>query len=142
MVPALTAAGHQVSAVGRDLDRLRSVPGGWARSTATARTPGWSAFAASKAALQELADSLGLEEAEHGLRVTTIYPGATAPEQLRQVRAPAESQNVVAVMSATTTVAPETEATPTSAPRRDRAAQAERSPGRRGGETASPGLRP
>jgi NADP-dependent 3-hydroxy acid dehydrogenase YdfG len=49
--------------------------------------PRWSAFAASKAALQELADSLRAEEAVNGLRVTTIYPGATATEQLRQVRA-------------------------------------------------------
>jgi NADP-dependent 3-hydroxy acid dehydrogenase YdfG len=48
---------------------------------------GWSAFAASKAALQELADSLRAEEAGSGLRVTTVYPGATATEQLRQVRA-------------------------------------------------------
>jgi len=49
--------------------------------------PGWSAFAASKAALQELADSLRAEEAIHGIRVTTVYPGATATGQLRQVRA-------------------------------------------------------
>jgi NADP-dependent 3-hydroxy acid dehydrogenase YdfG len=49
--------------------------------------PGWSAFAASKAALAELADSLRAEEAGNGLRVTTIYPGATATEHLRQVRA-------------------------------------------------------
>jgi NADP-dependent 3-hydroxy acid dehydrogenase YdfG len=48
--------------------------------------PGWSAFAASKAALQELAGSLRAEEAENGVRVTTIYPGATATGQLRQVR--------------------------------------------------------
>jgi NADP-dependent 3-hydroxy acid dehydrogenase YdfG len=49
--------------------------------------PGWSAFAASKAALTELADSLRAEEAGNGLRVTTVYPGSTATEQLRQVRA-------------------------------------------------------
>jgi NADP-dependent 3-hydroxy acid dehydrogenase YdfG len=49
--------------------------------------PGWSAFAASKAALRELADSLRLEEAENGLRVTTVYPGGTATGQLRDVRA-------------------------------------------------------
>jgi NADP-dependent 3-hydroxy acid dehydrogenase YdfG len=49
--------------------------------------PGWSAFAASKAALQELADALRAEEAGNGLRVTAVYPGATATEQLRQVRA-------------------------------------------------------
>jgi NADP-dependent 3-hydroxy acid dehydrogenase YdfG len=48
--------------------------------------PSWSAFAASKAALQELADSLRAEEAGSGVRVTTIYPGATATEHLRQVR--------------------------------------------------------
>jgi NADP-dependent 3-hydroxy acid dehydrogenase YdfG len=49
--------------------------------------PGWSAFAASKAALQELADALRAEEAGNGLRVTTVHPGATATEHLRQVRA-------------------------------------------------------
>jgi NADP-dependent 3-hydroxy acid dehydrogenase YdfG len=53
----------------------------------TRAVPGWSAFAASKAALQELADSLRAEEADHGVRVTTIYPDATATGQLRQVRA-------------------------------------------------------
>jgi NADP-dependent 3-hydroxy acid dehydrogenase YdfG len=49
--------------------------------------PGWSAFAASKAALQELADSLRAEETGNGVRVTTIYPEGTATEHLRQVRA-------------------------------------------------------
>ncbi|MBO0776383.1 MAG: SDR family NAD(P)-dependent oxidoreductase [Actinobacteria bacterium] len=51
--------------------------------------PRWPAFAASKAALRELADSLRLEEAAHGLRVTTLYPGGTATAQLREVRAAA-----------------------------------------------------
>jgi NADP-dependent 3-hydroxy acid dehydrogenase YdfG len=166
VVAALVAAGHQVSAVGRGHDRLRSVPGVravtvdlaqpqqlaqaigepgqldalvhcagvsiaaiapvadtgtdvWQETMAvnvlaaaeltrlvlpalrrsrghvvfinSARgvraVPGWSAFAASKAALQELADSVRAEEAENGVRVTTIYPGATATEHLRQVRA-------------------------------------------------------
>ncbi|MBA3939525.1 MAG: SDR family oxidoreductase [Planctomycetes bacterium] len=49
--------------------------------------PNWSAFAASKAALQELADSLRAEEAKNGVRVTSLYPGATATEHLREVRA-------------------------------------------------------
>jgi NAD(P)-dependent dehydrogenase (short-subunit alcohol dehydrogenase family) len=49
--------------------------------------PNWSAFAASKAAQQELADSLRAEEAENGVRVTTVCPGATATEHLRDVRA-------------------------------------------------------
>jgi NADP-dependent 3-hydroxy acid dehydrogenase YdfG len=48
--------------------------------------PRWSAYTASKAALRELADSLRQEEARHGLRVTTIYPGGTATELLRKVR--------------------------------------------------------
>lgn len=48
--------------------------------------PRWSAYAASKAALHELADSLRREEDRHGLRVTTIYPGGTATELLRKVR--------------------------------------------------------
>jgi NADP-dependent 3-hydroxy acid dehydrogenase YdfG len=48
--------------------------------------PRWSAYVASKAALRELADSLREEEARHGLRVTTVYPGGTATERLRKVR--------------------------------------------------------
>lgn len=48
--------------------------------------PRWSAFVGSKAALRELADSLRAEEAQHGVRVTTIYPGGTATELLRKVR--------------------------------------------------------
>ena len=53
----------------------------------TRAVPRWSAFAASKAALRELADSLRREEEPHGVRVTTIYPGGTATEHLRDVRA-------------------------------------------------------
>jgi NADP-dependent 3-hydroxy acid dehydrogenase YdfG len=49
--------------------------------------PKWSAYTASKAALTELADSLRLEEAAHGVRVTSIYPGGIATELLRKVRA-------------------------------------------------------
>jgi NADP-dependent 3-hydroxy acid dehydrogenase YdfG len=48
--------------------------------------PNWSAYVASKAALTELADSLRLEEAIHGVRVTSIYPGGIATELLRKVR--------------------------------------------------------
>ena len=47
---------------------------------------GWPAYAASKAALRELADAVRDEERPHGIRVTTIYPGATATELLRKVR--------------------------------------------------------
>jgi NADP-dependent 3-hydroxy acid dehydrogenase YdfG len=72
MLPALRRSGGHVVFV-------NAAPG-------VRAVPGWSAFAASKAALRELADSLRLEEAENGVRVTTVYPGGTATEHLRQVR--------------------------------------------------------
>ena len=49
-----------------------------------AASPGWSAYAASKHGLRALADSLRAEEQEHGVRVTTVFPGRTAtPMQLK-----------------------------------------------------------
>jgi NADP-dependent 3-hydroxy acid dehydrogenase YdfG len=48
--------------------------------------PKWSAYVGSKAAQRELADSLREEEAGNGVRVTTVYPGGTATDLLRQVR--------------------------------------------------------
>ncbi len=45
---------------------------------------GWGAYAASKHGLKALADALRGEEAPHGVRVTTVYPGRTAtPMQAR-----------------------------------------------------------
>ncbi|GLW09907.1 short-chain dehydrogenase [Microtetraspora sp. NBRC 13810] len=52
----------------------------------TTGVPRWSAFAGSKAALRELADSLREEEAASGVRVTTVYPGPTATDLLGEVR--------------------------------------------------------
>ncbi|MCY9783693.1 SDR family oxidoreductase [Nocardiopsis sp. EMB25] len=49
--------------------------------------PSWSAYAASKAGLGELADSLRAEEAEHGVRVTSVHPAGTATDLLRRTRA-------------------------------------------------------
>jgi NADP-dependent 3-hydroxy acid dehydrogenase YdfG len=49
--------------------------------------PNWVAYAASKFALRAYADGLRLEEAEHGLRVTTVFPGRTNTEMQREVRA-------------------------------------------------------
>jgi NADP-dependent 3-hydroxy acid dehydrogenase YdfG len=73
LLPALReAAGHVVF--------INAAPGVHA-------VPRWSAYAASKAALRELADSLREEEAGSGLRVTTIYPGGTATTLLQRVRA-------------------------------------------------------
>lgn len=46
--------------------------------------PEWAAYAASKHGLKALADALRGEEAPHGVRVTTVYPGRTAtPMQAR-----------------------------------------------------------
>ena len=38
----------------------------------------WSAYAASKHGLKAVADALREEEADHGVRVSTVYPGRTA----------------------------------------------------------------
>ncbi|ACO45786.1 SDR family oxidoreductase [Deinococcus deserti] len=47
---------------------------------------GWASYAASKHALRALADALRDEEAPHGVRVTSVYPGRTATEMQRRVR--------------------------------------------------------
>ncbi|GGK37335.1 short chain dehydrogenase [Pilimelia terevasa] len=49
--------------------------------------PGWSAYAASKFGLRALADALRAEEAAHGVRVTTVYPGRTATAMQAAVHA-------------------------------------------------------
>jgi len=49
--------------------------------------PGWASYAASKFALRALADALRDEEAPHGVRVTSVYPGRTATPMQQQVRA-------------------------------------------------------
>lgn len=47
--------------------------------------PGWSAYAASKHGLRALADALRAEEAAHGVRVSTVYPGRTATPMQQKV---------------------------------------------------------
>lgn len=49
--------------------------------------PGWASYAASKFALRALADALREEEAGHGVRVCTVYPGRTATPMQQSVRA-------------------------------------------------------
>jgi len=49
--------------------------------------PGWSAYAASKFGLRALADSLRAEELEHGVRVTSVFPGRTATPMQAKVHA-------------------------------------------------------
>lgn len=46
---------------------------------------GWSAYAASKHGLRALADSLRTEEADHGVRVCTVFPGRTATPMQERV---------------------------------------------------------
>jgi len=46
---------------------------------------GWSAYAASKFGLRAFADALRAEEADSGVRVTTVYPGRTATPMQEQV---------------------------------------------------------
>ncbi|MHA6801646.1 SDR family oxidoreductase [Bounagaea algeriensis] len=48
--------------------------------------PGWSAYAASKFALRGFADSLRAEEAQHGVKVTSIFPSRVATDMQRDVR--------------------------------------------------------
>ena len=48
-------------------------------------SPQWSAYAASKFGLRALADALRAEEAEHGVRVTSVFPGRTATPMQEKV---------------------------------------------------------
>jgi short-subunit dehydrogenase len=49
--------------------------------------PGWAAYAASKFGLRGLADALRAEEAEHGVRVTSVFPSRTATPMQEKVHA-------------------------------------------------------
>jgi NADP-dependent 3-hydroxy acid dehydrogenase YdfG len=46
----------------------------------------WGAYAASKFALRAFADVLREEEAAHGVRVTSVFPGRTGTDMQREVR--------------------------------------------------------
>ncbi|MGK0721178.1 SDR family oxidoreductase [Leucobacter sp. W1478] len=71
LLPALRAATGQVVFV---------------NSGAGLRTsPEWSAYAASKHGLKALADGLRAEEAAHGVRVSSIFPGRTATPMQQRV---------------------------------------------------------
>ena len=47
--------------------------------------PQWAPYAASKHGLRALADALRAEEHEHGVRVTSVYPGRTATPMQQRV---------------------------------------------------------
>lgn len=47
--------------------------------------PGWGAYAATKFGLRAVADALRAEEAAHGVRVTSVYPGRTDTPMQRAV---------------------------------------------------------
>lgn len=48
-------------------------------------SPEWSAYAASKFGLRALADALRAEEADHGVRVTSVFPSRTATPMQERV---------------------------------------------------------
>jgi NAD(P)-dependent dehydrogenase (short-subunit alcohol dehydrogenase family) len=48
-------------------------------------SPAWAAYAASKHGLRALADALRAEEAPHGVRVTSVFPGRTATAMQAEV---------------------------------------------------------
>jgi NADP-dependent 3-hydroxy acid dehydrogenase YdfG len=50
-------------------------------------SPNWGSYGASKFALRGYAEALRVEEEPNGVRVTTIYPGRTATDMQRDVRA-------------------------------------------------------
>jgi short-subunit dehydrogenase len=54
--------------------------------------PQWSAYAASKHGLKALADSLRVEEASSGIRVTSVYPGRTATPMQEKVHRQEEKE--------------------------------------------------
>jgi short-subunit dehydrogenase len=49
--------------------------------------PGWASYNASKFGLRGFADALGQEEAGHGVRVSSVFPGRTATPMQEQVHA-------------------------------------------------------
>jgi len=73
LLPALRAAGGTVVFVNS--------------GAGLSANPGWSGYAASKFGLRALADALRGEEREHGVRVTTVYPGRTATPMQEKVHA-------------------------------------------------------
>lgn len=52
-----------------------------------AAKPNWGAYAASKFALRAFADVLRAEESVNGVRVTSVFPGRTATDMQRELRA-------------------------------------------------------
>jgi NAD(P)-dependent dehydrogenase (short-subunit alcohol dehydrogenase family) len=67
--------------------------------------PSWSAYAASKFGLRALADALRAEEGEHGVRVTSVYPGRTATPMQQKVHAQEGKEYDAGDWSAADTVA-------------------------------------
>lgn len=72
LLPALRAAGGHVVLIN-------------STSGLTPR-PNWGSYAASKFALRAFAEVLRAEEASHGIRVTSVFPGRTATDMQRGVR--------------------------------------------------------
>lgn len=63
--------------------------------------PGWASYAASKFGLRGFADAVRAEEAEHGVRVTSVFPSRTATAMQEQVHeAEGKEYDAEAFMSA------------------------------------------
>jgi NADP-dependent 3-hydroxy acid dehydrogenase YdfG len=71
LLPALRAARGQVVLVNSGAGLIAN--------------PTWAGYAASKFGLRALADALRAEEGEHGVRVTTVFPGRTATAMQEKV---------------------------------------------------------
>lgn len=55
-------------------------------------SPNWGSYGASKFALRGYAEALRAEEQANGVRVTSIYPGRTATDMQREVRAAEDAE--------------------------------------------------
>jgi NADP-dependent 3-hydroxy acid dehydrogenase YdfG len=67
--------------------------------------PSWAGYAASKFGLRALADALRAEEGEHGVRVTSVYPGRTATPMQEKVHEQEGKEYAASDWSAADTVA-------------------------------------
>jgi short-subunit dehydrogenase len=69
---------------------------------------GWAAYAASKFAARGFADALRAEEADHGVRVTSVFPGRTATAMQEKVHeqegAPYDSERWIQPESVASTI--------------------------------------
>jgi len=81
----LVERGDDVVVLARDAGRARQIAEELPGVSTLVGDLAWSAYAASKHGLRALADALRQEEAQHGIRVTSVYPGRTATPMQERV---------------------------------------------------------